>query len=133
MFYEASYAKKLLAGLSYQAFQADSILRQQLLRIERERKKGQASLRFNCAFLLSNSVAVKWTAGGAAHMWDAEARGRQGCAPRARADVPLPCMLLLCRPLKHCNNVVSWPVFYYVQEKVKLHQMILTRSLTFSV
>ena len=30
MFYEASYAKKLLAGLSYQAFQADSILRQQL-------------------------------------------------------------------------------------------------------
>jgi hypothetical protein len=42
MFYEASYAKKLLAGLSYQAFQADSILRQQLLRIERERKKGQA-------------------------------------------------------------------------------------------
>ena len=81
MFYEASYAKKLLAGLSYQAFQADSILRQQLLRIER--KKGQASLRFNCAFLLSNSVAVKWTAGGAAHMCDA-ARGRQGCAPRAR-------------------------------------------------
>ena len=91
MFYEASYAKKLLAGLSYQAFQADSILRQQLLRIEREReKKGQASLRFNCAFLLSNSVAVKWTAGGAAaagggaaHMCDA-ALGRQGCAPRAR-------------------------------------------------
>lgn len=34
----ASYAKKLLAGLSYQAFQADSILRQQLLRIEREKK-----------------------------------------------------------------------------------------------
>jgi hypothetical protein len=29
-------------------------------------------------------------------------------------------MLLLCRPLKHCNNVVCWPVFYYVQEKVKL-------------
>ena len=56
MFYEASYAKKLLAGLSYQAFQADSILRQQLLRIK---KKGQASLRFNCAFLLSNSVAEK--------------------------------------------------------------------------
>ena len=50
----------------------------------RERKKGQASLRFNCAFLLSNSVAVKWTAGGgAAHMCDAE-RWRQGCAPRAR-------------------------------------------------
>ena len=86
---------------------------------ERE-KKGQASLRFNCAFLLSNSVAVKWTAGGgAAHMCDV-ALGRQGCAPRARADVPLPCMLLLCRPLKHCNNVVCWPVFYYVQEKVKL-------------
>lgn len=89
MFYEASYAKKLLAGLSYQAFQADSILRQQLLRIEREKKKGQASLRFNCAFLLSNSVAVKWTAGGAAagggaaHMCDV-ALGRQGCAPRAR-------------------------------------------------
>ena len=41
MFYEASYAKKLLAGLSYQAFQADSILRQQLLRIEREKKKAK--------------------------------------------------------------------------------------------
>ena len=126
MFYEASYAKKLLAGLSYQAFQADSILRQQLLRIEREKKKGQASLRFNCAFLLSNSVAVKWTAGGAARR---RAVVRHTCATwrsgdkdvrRARADVPLPCMLLLCRPLKHCNNVVCWPVFYYVQEKVKL-------------
>ena len=51
-----------------------------------------ASLRFNCAFLLSNSVAVKWTAGGGAamggggdtaHMYEA-GRGRQGCA---RADV----------------------------------------------
>ena len=61
------------------------------------------------------------------------ARAARMCAA-ARADVPLlPCMLLLCRPLKHCNNVVCWPVFYYVQEKVKLHQMILTRSLTFSV
>lgn len=78
MFYEASYAKKLLAGLSYQAFQADSILRQQLLRIER--KKGQASLRFNCAFLLSNSVAVKWTAGGAA------AAARHTCATRRAGD-----------------------------------------------
>ena len=59
-----SFAKKLLAVLSYQAFQADSILRQQPLRKGRKKRNklqqaialGQASLRFLITPFSSYSV-----------------------------------------------------------------------------
>ena len=52
----ASYAKKLLAGLSYQAFQADSILRQQALKME---KNGQTAFVLIAALSFSATTTVQ--------------------------------------------------------------------------